>query len=222
MIHLSQNKKIAFSAFGLFIVSFAMMALFLKNSGDLGQGEVNILGAHGGENEATVETKSGEKVDFAKIAGESFGPVVITNAEGKVEYANEKFCAMISVKCKKFQSVLFFDFINTKDLSGFVSTHGKLFQTGEKIDGMGPYRLLKGKNEIIVLFDAKPLLKDGKVFAVTLSAKDITDKVKDMNKNKGNTPETPKENQNWIENIYPKFEEIKDEIELKFMVNKLG
>ncbi|MFA6306079.1 MAG: PAS domain-containing protein [Candidatus Gracilibacteria bacterium] len=221
MTHLSQNKKIAFSAFGLFVVSFAMMALFLKNSGDIGHGgEANVMGAH----EAGTEAKVEEKVDFEKIIGETKDSVIVINAEGKIEYANEKFCEILAVKCEKLNGVLFFDFINSKDLSGFVSTHGKLLQTGEKIDGMGPYRLLKGKNEIIVLFDAKPLLSEGKVFAVSLFAKDITDKVNDMNKEKTNTPEDSQENKgsDWIENIYPNFKEIKDQVELKLMVNKLG
>lgn len=218
MIQLSQNKKIAFAAFGLFFVSFAMMVLFLKNSGELVQGEANVIGAL--ESSAPQLFADG-KVDYIKTVGDTKEPVVVINAEGKVEYANDKFCAMISVKCAKFTGVLFFDFVNSKDLAGFVSTHGKLFQTGEKIDGMGPYRLLKGKNEIIVLFDAKPLIQDGgKVFAVSLYAKDITDKVKELNKSKGS--ENPQENQNWIENIYPNFKEIKDNTELKFMVNKLS
>ena len=226
MTHLSQNKKIAFSALGLFLVSFVMMALFLKNSGDLGHGEANVLGAHEAGAEISVEGKPTEKTDFAKLIGETTDPVLVTNAEGKFEYANEKFCSMIAVKCAKFSGILFFDFVNSKDLSGFVSTHGKLFQTGIKIDGMGPYRLLKGKTEIIVLLDAKPLLQDGKVFAVSLHVKDITDKVNELNKDKSNAPspttETPQENKDWIENIYPNLKEIKDSLELKLMVNKLS
>ncbi|PIZ75237.1 hypothetical protein COY05_04525 [Candidatus Peregrinibacteria bacterium CG_4_10_14_0_2_um_filter_38_24] len=224
MIHLSQNKKIAFSAFGLFLVSFAMMALFLKNSGELGQGEANVLGAHEAGKEVVSEPVAGEKVDFAKITNGIKSPVVIINSEGKVDFANQLFCDMLAVKCVKFHDVLFFDFINAKDLSGFVSIYGKLFQTGESIDGMGPYRLLNSKNEIIVLIDAKPLLKDEKVFAVELQIKDITDKVNELNKGKEVTPENSPENtdSNWIENIYPNFQEIKDQLELKFMVKKLG
>ncbi|MDP2642807.1 MAG: PAS domain-containing protein [Candidatus Peregrinibacteria bacterium] len=229
MIHLSQNKKIAFSAFGLFLVSFVMMALFLRNSGELGKnGEANILEAHeaGAETETAIDDT--EKIDFIKIVGKTLDPVIVINAEGKVEYANAKFCDMISVKCAKFNDILFFDFINAKDLSGFVSTYGKLFQTGQKIDGMGPYRLLKGKGEIIVLLDAKPLLEDEKVFAVALHVKDITEKVNELNKGKEVAPENSPENSpkntdsNWIENIYPNFKEIKDQLELKFMVNKLS
>lgn len=223
MTHLSQNRKIAFSAFGLFLISFVMMALFLKNSSDLGQGEANVLGAEGGH-EIQADSVGVVDTDFAKIIGETSDPVIVTNAEGKVEYANEKFCSMISVKCEKFQGVLFFDFINSKDLSGFVSTHGKLFQTGVKIDGIGPYRLLKGKTEIIVLFDAEPLLKDGKVFAVSLHVKDITDKVNELNKDKSAVPttENPQENKDWIENIYPNLKWIKDSTDIKLMVNKLS
>lgn len=229
MAHLSQNRKIAFSAFGLFLVSFAMMALFLKNSGDLGQGEANVLGVHEAGTETSAEGGHGEQadsvaLDFAKIIGETSDSVIVTNAEGKVEYANEKFCSMISVKCTRFNGILFFDFINSKDLSGFVSTHGKLFQTGVKIDGMGPYRLLKGKTEIIVLFDAEPLLKDGKVFAVSLHVKDITDKVNELNKDKSIVPttENPQQDKDWIENIYPNLKGIKDSTDIKLMVNKLG
>jgi|GEM_PF-1484793 len=224
MAHLSQNRKIAFSAFGLFLVSFSMMALFLKSSGDLGHGEANVLGAHEAGTEASAEVKPTETTDFAKIVGETNDPVLVTNAEGKVEYSNEKFCNMISVKCEKFQGILFFDFINAKDLSGFVSTHGKLFQTGENIDGIGPYRLLKGKSEIIVLFDAKPLAKDGKVFAISLHVKDITDKVNELNKDKSVVPTSgnPQENKDWIENIYPNLKGIKDSTDIKLMVNKLG
>ncbi len=221
MIHLSQNKKIAFSAFGLFLVSFAMMALFLRNSGELGQGEANVLNA---QESAIVHLTDDGKADYVKSIGATNDPLVVINAEGSVEYSNGAFCSMIAVKCEKFHNVLFFDFINSKDLSGFVSIHGKLLQTGEKIDGIGPFRLLKGKREIIVLFDAKPLLKDGKVFAVSLYAKDITNKVKELNKEKGATTENNQENQNsnWIENIYPNLKEIKDNMDIKLMVNKLG
>jgi len=202
-----------------------MMALFLKNGGEVGQsGEANVLGAH--ETSTEAETVVTEKIDFKKIIGETKDPVLVINAEGKVEYANEKFCDMISVKCEKFMGILFFDFINSKDLSGFVSTHGKLLQSGEKIDGIGPFRLLKGKNEIIVLFDAKPLLKDEKVFAVSLKAKDITEKVNELNKgnseNAEDTIENPQEGTEWIEKIYPNLKGIKDSLELKLMVNKLG
>jgi len=77
------------------------------------------------------------------------------------------------------------------------------------------------------LFDAKPLLSDGKVFAVSLHAKDITDKVDELNKDKSGSlskdgSQKPQDGKDWIENIYPNLKEIKSNVEIKLMVNKLS
>ncbi|MBI4975235.1 PAS domain S-box protein [Candidatus Peregrinibacteria bacterium] len=218
-MNLSQNKKIAISAVSLFLVSFSGVVLFLQNS-EKGLDEVKTDVTHAGAETDTKETNVSEEKapqketaesKYRKILNSTKDLIVVIDGGGTIKFASEDFCKMMKVRCGKFVGNLFFNYINSKDLPAFVSVHGKILQNKEEINGSGPYRMIKGLNEMIFMFDAKPIIEKGRVVEIAFDIKDITDKVKKLNDDI--------KSGSLIENIYPKANDT-NESELKMMVNK--
>lgn len=220
---LSQNKKIAISAMALFLVSFAAMLLFLE-SGETSTQKASVLNAGKGENNESVSENAEQlKIDaYKSYLKEVDSQFFVTTAEGKFIYMNDEFCELLSVKCEDLKDKPFFDYINSKDLSTVVSNHTKLIQDGEPSEGLGPYRMIKGKEEILVLFSAYPILgEDLKVSEIVFSVKDLTAQAEELNEN-GKTDEKQEEDKNWIKSLYPKIKEMKDENDIRRMVDKIS
>jgi len=184
MLTLSQNKKIAISAIALFFVSFAAMIFFLENNGEkVDHGQVNILDV--GEHSEEIKVIDPETM-YREYLGDEENPVFVMNAEGAVMFATNDCCALLDVDCEEYVGNSFFDYINTKDLPDFVTDHMKLMQDPKLTEGIGPYRMIKGEEKIMVLFNANPILdKEGKVKEIVYSIKDITEQVEKMNSDDG-------------------------------------
>lgn len=189
MNSLSQNKKIALSALGVFIISFVTMLFFLKSSAftSMGDIEANILQSGGHESESKEdlnESGKGEEAEagYRGYLHETDEPLVVTNSEGKIEYISEDFCELIDVRCSILNDTLLFNYINVADLTDFVVAHSKLMQSEDILEGLGPFRMLKGDREILVLFNAHAVKsEDGNVSHIIFSANDITKRVEEMN-----------------------------------------
>lgn len=221
MLTLTQNKKIAISAISLFLVSFAGMLFFLKNNGnELEQGKTNVLEStkHGTEQVAEIDQES----IYREYIGSEENPIFVVNAEGNVVFASDDCCKLLSVNCDEFVGKLFFDYINTKDLSSLVSAHTKLIQDPKSTEGLGPYRMIKDNKEILVLFDAYPILdEDKKVTEIIFSVKDITEQAEGLND--PDAPQTPKDKEKtWFDDLYPKIQDMKEEQDMRMMVDKIS
>lgn len=205
MLTLSQNKKIAITAIALFLVSFAAMLFFLENNGeDSNHGQVNILevGGHGGE----VVVIDPETM-YREYMGGTENPVFVMNADGQIIFATDDCCDLLAVDCDDYVGKSFFEYINTKDLPEFVTSHMKLVQKPKLTEGMGPYRMVGEKKEILVLFNAYPIVDiEGKVEEIVFSIKDITEQAEEMNKNEREVEDTEGV---WIETFYPRIVSMK-------------
>ncbi len=225
----SQNKKIAIAAVSLFTVSFSILIFFLsRNDGALNHGQSNVL--HSQETGEAAENDA----PYMKVFETIKSPKFVTNEEGLIKYADEGFCKMLDVDCEKILENSFFDFINSKDVSGFAAAYGKIIHDGKVEEGLGPYRVIEGKKELLLLFQATPVLDENeKVSYVIFSVKDITEQAEELNKKAeknvqddndseeyGDTVSPENFDENWIENFYPKFEELKDFQQEKLMAGK--
>lgn len=223
MIQLTQNKKIAISAVALFAISFAVMLIFLgSNGGNFDAGFTNVLGA--GESETQSETKTETKteakteVPYSKYIEDLKAPFFVANMSGDVVYASKNLLTLLSVKDSEFIGNSFYDFINIKDVSDAASLFTKLVQDKQKVNGIGPFRMIKGDSEILVLFNAVPIMGDhDKVSEILFSVKDLTDKVQDLKNGEDNTDQKI-----WLEQVYPKIKELRDQTKIKMMVDKMG
>lgn len=204
---LSQNKKIALCAGFVFTISFATMVFFLEKQGNsLEHVQTDVIHA---------EENTSEEAGFRKIAGDSEDPLVVINAEGKVEFGSEDFCKLLKVGCDELKEALLFDYIHSKDLSKFASDHSKIVHNGEKKEGIGPYRIVVSGEEILAIFNAYPVLDGKKVSQIILTVRDLTDQVESINSEDEGEVEQPK----WIRKLYPRIKE--EDSGLKLVVDKV-
>lgn len=186
MLTLSQNKKIAISAIALFLVSFMGMLFFLKNNGtEIENGHVNILevGGHGeeGASETEIIVIDPETMYRDYLDGTE-NPIFVVNAEGEIVFASDDCCKLLDTECKDFEGTSFFEYINTNDLPDFVTAQMRVMNDPKLTEGMGPFRMISGEDNIIALFNAYPVLDEsGKVQEVVFSINDITAQVEEMN-----------------------------------------
>lgn len=177
MTFLSQNKKIALSAVALFVLSLTSMILFLSDIGG-GYAKTDVLGAgtaaHGAIEE-NAEILYRKQLDDTKL------PIVVIDSEGNVKYSSDDLCKMLATDCGGLHGKLFFDYMNAKDLPQFFSAQGKVLSKGEKVDGIGPFRLMKGKKELLALFNIAPVpTSDEKVTETAMAVKDITEQAESL------------------------------------------
>lgn len=208
MSKLSENKKIAICAIAIFIVSFSTMLFFLDEGGQKNDHtQTNVL-----ELDQKQELSPEEK--YQSYLKEQDSPFFVVDSEGKFKYTNELFCKLLALDCDKFGGKKLFDFINSKDLSDFVSTYTKTVQNGEDKDGVGPIRMLSGDKEKLLLFNFKVLKnRDEKTGEIVVSVKDLTEKAEELN-------DPNKQLKDFIDDMYPKIKELRD-MYPKLLVNRL-
>ncbi len=206
MPKLSQNKKIAISAVALFIVSFSTMLFFLGGEG--------INPDHGGAN-VLEAGNAGEHVEEVLSEGMTF----VTDVEGIIKESNPAFCELIKKECVRLVGKKLFDYVNKEDLADLASVYGKLAQNGEKMDAIGPIRVLSGENEKLLLLSAQPLKDEkGKVLSIRFAVKDLSGKIKELNggvesnvSGESDKPDEPVKQKTWLERLYPKIKETDGE-----------
>lgn len=204
MSNFSENKKIAISAIAIFMVSFSVMLFFLgKGGGDLNHGETSVLNAT-----EEKETASREK--------ETLEPIFTTNTEGLIISSNDIFIKLIGSKEKELIGDKVFDYIKKEELADFAADFAKVIQNSEKKDGIGPYTIVNGTTEKLVLFSVKPVAnKNNKVEEITFFAKDLSEKMQEY---KEKTTES--EEKSWYNKIYPKIKDS-EEKDQKLLVDKI-
>lgn len=218
MVSLSQNKKIAISALALFLISFVLMLIFLENKHfgtDPNQANVFNIGSH-----HSPKTEPGIDELYKAYLTDRDAPFFVSNPEGKIKYANEGFCNLLSVEFDKFKGSLFFDYINNKDLSEFFPKYTKIIQNGESIEGLGPYRMLKNDREIMVLLSAYPVMENDKITEIVFSLKDLTERIEEFNDYGKENNEEEEEEKHWIRNLYPKIKDVKND-DIRMVVDRI-
>lgn len=216
MPKVSQNKKVAISAIALFIVLFSIMLFFLGDKqSNLGKSSV----LHG-EQEHAVGFKYLSITPLYKAYLASFeDPIFVTNKEGEFEYANELYEKEFKSDLEDFIGKKFFDYVNTKDLAELANVYTNIIQSGKSISAMGPFRMIAGEKEKLVLLSAIPLKNSElKVEKIIFVVKDLTDKVEGLN---DGVKAQEKEIKSWVDRLYPKIQEIENS-DTKMLVDKIS
>ena len=217
----SQGKKIVVASVAIFLVSFSMLLFFLKDFTPHSENvHTDVLKTSHSENSSEELIDTEEMPEYLKHIqkDEPAVPLFVTNSEGEIEYGNEEFCKIVDNSCENIKGDVIFDYVSTKDISDLAAIHGKLVHDGEKIDGLGPFRMLKGKTEVFLLFTAEPLIDDDdKVSHIIYRIKDITHKVTELNENVEKVEDAvlseDSDSEKWIETLYPKVDELKEDAE---------
>lgn len=216
MAKISQNKRVAISAVALFIVSFSIMLFFLgDNQSNLGKSSV----LHGEQQEgAGFNYLSINSIYKAYLV--SFDePIFVTDKNGKFEYANDLYEAKFDSNFSDLRGEKFFDYVNTEDISELAQVYTKIIQSGKSISATGPFRMIGGEEERLVLLTAIPLANsESKVEKIIFVVKDLTDKVEGLN---GDSEQQGEEIENWVNKLYPKIKEI-EKSETKLLVDKIS
>lgn len=167
MAILSQNKKIAISAMAVFVISFTSMLFFLDAGKDLNQTQADVL--HSKPDDV------GEYQQYAELET----PVFVTNAEGKFEYVNDKFCSFVRANCERTGEMKIYDYVSEGGHAELASMYAKLLQGGKKIEGMGPVLISSGKkSEKLILLTGDPILDNkDRVQSIIFTVKDLTKQV---------------------------------------------
>ena len=216
MAKISQNKRVAISAVALFIVSFSIMLFFLGDkTGNLWKDSV----LHGGEREgASFNYLSIDSIYKAYLA--SFDePIFVTNKGGKFEYANDLYEEKFESNFSDLRGKKFLDFVNTEDISELAQVYTKVIQSGKSISATGPFRMISGEEERLVLLTAIPLINsESMVEKIIFVVKDLTDQVEELN---GDVKGQKQEVESWVNKLYPKIKEI-EKGETKLLVDKIS
>lgn len=217
MIKLSQNRKIAISAIAVFIVSFSAMLAFLGNgSGSHENGQTDVLNVDEEHGASYTNSEYSVEEDFRSTLDNTTDPIFATDSEGVFEFASEDFCQLLGMDCAKILGKNFFDFVNSKDHADLFSSHSKLLLDKGELDGIGPFRVMGGNDQILLLLNARLFESDGQdLLKIIFSVKDITDQAKDIN-------EEEKDREDWVDRLYPKIKDMNNEDTSRLMVDKIS
>ena len=206
MTFFTQNKKIAIAALAIFIVSFSVMLFFLDGyKVDLDNTHTNVL-----------DSSHHEEVENTEIRPAHSELSFVTNTTGTLKYTTNSFCELLKLSCSEFEGKQYYDYINSNDLNDLILVHTKLVEEGSKIEAIGPYRMIQGNHEILVLLSAKPILdEEGDVTSIIYHVKDLTEQVENLHHQ-----EAPEE-KDWTKILYPKIKNMSDEAESRLMVDKI-
>ena len=234
MEFLTQNKKIAISAVAIFMVSFTAVLFFFGQPGnDVSVTSTDVLSHDGGEHgEDSEHAEEGHEEEedhgssYAEYLEDAETPHFATDAEGKFTYVSHGFCELLSAVCDALADALLFDYVNSKDLAELVSNHSKLAFEKEGLDGSGPYRMLQGDREILVMFDITPILdeEEEEVVEILYSVKDITEQAEEFAETAPEEEEEVEEEEapgGVLQYLYPRIEEMAGE-EIMVVFDKIG
>jgi len=164
------------------------MLFFLGNNGEeVESGHVNILEVSGHEEEAGEEGEVeviviDPETMYRKYLDNTEDPIFVLNAEGQIVFASDDCCELLATGCKDFEGTSLFEYINTKDLPDFVTAQMKIMNDPKLTEGIGPFRMVSGEDNVIALFNAYPVLDEAmKVQELVFSINDITAQVEEMN-----------------------------------------
>lgn len=222
----SQNNKIAISAIAVFLASFSLMLFFLGDKGgELTHVKTDVLRIEG------IEEANGESIQnidleaaYREYLGNMEDPIFVTDADGTFIFSSENFCAILGTKCRNLLNRKFFDFVNAEDLPVLVEKYTHLIQEPDKIDGIGPIRMIKKNKERLILLSAKPLTDEkGEFSGIIFAVKDITEQVDELQEaldgdGDGDVKEPDSE---WLKRLYPKIKEMND-ADTKIIVDKIS
>lgn len=172
MDFLSQNKKILLSTMSILVVSIAILLLFTTtNEEAMKSGHANVSG-YTHEN-----TLSEQELSFSNYLEQNENTWFVTDVSGKYIDVSDDFCSLLGKKAEEIRGMLLFSDINAKDLPAIMSENSKMLLEAKKIEGLGPYRLIKNdKEELLVIFKAVPIVnkETNKVSKIIFSVKDIS------------------------------------------------
>lgn len=178
---MGQNKRIAFIAIAIFLISLVSVVFVLgkdslSSSGSL---KINILDVAGHGDKY-------EESSYREFLGNSQDPIFAIESDGTFSYLSPGLEAFLGYTPGELDGKLFFSIIYEKDLSGVMTKFTALLDTNKSINSDGPIRVetKTGKHKYI-LISATPLENaEGKAVRIIGTIKDITDSVEEFKEEK--------------------------------------
>lgn len=172
MEFLSQNKKILLSSLSILVVSVAILLLFASTGQEVKtSGHASVSTGHGSSNHES------EAILYSDYLNEDENVWFVTDVSGTYIDFSDEYLSLIGRKAEEVKGTLLFSDLNAKDLPAIMSENSKLLLNANKVEGLGPYRIMKNdQEEILVIFKAVPILnaENNKVSEIVFSVKDIS------------------------------------------------
>jgi PAS domain S-box-containing protein len=226
MPRFSQNNKIAVSALAVFLASFSLMLFILGGKGgEFSHGGTNVLQSDRAHEESAVEIDPLNLEATYRVYLSNFNdPIFVTSPEGRIRFASEGFEDILATPSSKLVGKKLFDYVNSEDLSDMVEVYTRTIQNGNKVEGIGPIRMIRKNKERLLLLSAKPVINsEEKVSGIIFAVKDLTEQLKLLD---GGEIEEDAVNggidddESWMYRLYPKIEEM-EESDAKLIVDKI-
>ncbi len=164
----SKYKGLFLSSLSIIVVSIAILLLFASAS------EETIKNVH--SNVSGISSIVNE-INFYDYLEEDENIWFVTSVSGLYLEVSDSYLELLGKKVEEIKEELLFSNINAKDLPAIMSENSKLLLEAKKVEGLGPYRMLKNDgSEILVIFKATPVVnkESQKVSQIIFSVKDIS------------------------------------------------
>ena len=186
MLRLSQNNKIAISAAAMFAISFSILLMFLTKYGGVDKAQNNVLNHGGGHGDGHSEEETHSESAWSAFVPES-GVFLVVEPDGNFKYLSDPVVELL--KIRSYDENSFFDYINSKDLGKIVEAETEMIHKLEPQTGIGPIRMLRGNEEVLVLINGWPILSEDQEHLeyIIFEIVDLSEKIEEL---KGESPST--------------------------------
>lgn len=184
---LKQNKNIIMIATGLFIVSMSVLMFFLNSDP---QAKINNHELKTSVIDSTsVKSNPEEERIYRDLVKNQDDPIVVIGLNGMVDFTSLDFASTTGYKKDEIKNQLFLSMIQSDDLGTFLKAFGKVIDTEEQLNLVGPYRFKNMAGEYrYYMSSLTPVMQNGKINKIAITLRDITD---DLNKDtKATDPNT--------------------------------
>lgn len=178
--YFKQNKQVITIAFSVFIISIASMVFVFGSNSDLHNKDLKANVIH--------ETShfSSEAEALAELNGQGHGEhgeqsdpkFLIIKTDGAISLVSDQLAEEFGQSKEELQHQNLFGLVNSEDLPTFLGSFGKILQTHEGVEMMGPFRLVVEEgNEIKVMANGKPIMNHGAIDKIVIKITEIKAKI---------------------------------------------
>ncbi len=208
--YLNQNKHVILIAVALFVVSVSTLLFFLGANPEVQKHEVKADFLEG----INVKSLQEDESHYRKLTNNLEDPILVLALDGSIEFVSRDVESKWSYVKKDIVHQSFFVLLHPDDLPDFLGVFGKVLQTEQPVNTIGPYRIRAKNGEYRMIIGlAAPLIEKGKVQKIVIAAKDITSELSEKS-DEGNTKKQNnhlKKNREKSRPANPKGKPIRDE-----------
>ena len=172
--YIKQNKNIIVTAVAMFIVSVSVLMFFFSANTEIAPHDIKTDIIEG----INVKLPQENESKFRKLLNNNKDSVLAVALNGDIEFASWDFESILGYKQEEILHKSFFTLLNPEDLSDFLGAFGRVMESHQQVNTIGPYRIRDaGGKYHIHIGSATPLLEKDKIRQIIISTKDITDEL---------------------------------------------